>query len=190
MTEIRFPCTVLNLISGIDMNELDLIKSAYDCLGRVTPLATDCGRLCAGACCRGDGEIWLLPGEEALFESADGFEVKTYPDGDTRVICKQSCAAYRNRRPYYCRIFPYFPRVCRQEDNSLSVRLFIDPRAAGLCPFAAGGISPDRRFVKAVRCSVRKLCESDIFYEHFLECAQFLDEMGEFSARLFGEGDR
>ena len=145
------------------MNKLGLIKSAYDCLDRLTPLATDCGRLCAGACCRGDGEIWLLPGEEALFESAAGFEVKKYPD---------------------------VPRAGRQEDNSLSGRLFIAPRAAGLWPFAAGSISPDRRFAKAVRCSVRKLCESDLFYEHFLECVQFLDEMGEFSARLFGEGDR
>ena len=58
-------------------------KAIYRLLNRVSPLPTDCGELCAAACCccGGDGTdadsldfdmgIYLLPGEEKLFDRKD-----------------------------------------------------------------------------------------------------------------------
>ena len=43
-----------------------LLNKAYELLERTTPLTSDCGKLCNGLCCKGDGKTGMLlfPGEE------------------------------------------------------------------------------------------------------------------------------
>ena len=50
------------------MSSLNTVLAARDLLRELTPLKTDCGRLCGGACCEGDEETGMLlfPGEDAL----------------------------------------------------------------------------------------------------------------------------
>mgnify|MGYP000743635207 CR=1 FL=1 len=51
------------------MSSLSAVLSARAALSDLTPLLTDCGRLCGFACCKGDEQTGMLlfPGEEALF---------------------------------------------------------------------------------------------------------------------------
>ncbi len=50
------------------MSSLSAVLSARAALSDLTPLLTDCGRLCGVACCKGDEQTGMLlfPGEEAL----------------------------------------------------------------------------------------------------------------------------
>ena len=59
------------------------IKKMYEMLDEVTPVDFDCGTLCGEVCCVYDeGEyrnkdlvLYLLPGEELMYEDSDYFEV-------------------------------------------------------------------------------------------------------------------
>ena len=53
------------------------LREAYERLYHKTPLGFyNCGRLCDGLCCRGDGNgMWLFPYEEELFKDKEGFEI-------------------------------------------------------------------------------------------------------------------
>ena len=106
-----------------------------------TPLKKDCGKLCAGACCRTDeGEengMWLFPHEETLYQDPiEGFPFRLEKDetvwpGGCRLICEGSCL--RAHRPLACRLFPLRlrPAAC---GTGISVEPEIDPRAWALCP--------------------------------------------------------
>ena len=52
------------------MDSLSAVLRARALLDTLTPLKSDCGRLCDGACCRGDDSTGMLlfPGEDALYE--------------------------------------------------------------------------------------------------------------------------
>ena len=52
------------------MSAYDTVRAARNLLETLTPLKTDCGRLCQGACCQGDEQTGMLlfPGEEAFYE--------------------------------------------------------------------------------------------------------------------------
>ena len=160
------------------------ILRAYELIGDVTPAVFDCGKLCDKLCCKGDGEIWLLPGEEEMYLESSGFEVKDYGD-EVHVICNTDCSDFRSARPFYCRIFPLFPRVAKSVDGEISVELAFDPRAAR-CPLSASGYGVTRQFCRRVRLAVKSLCRDERYFEHFKECGEFLDEMASFSERLLG----
>ena len=51
------------------MDSLSAVLRARMLLDALTPLKTDCGRLCGGACCQGDETTGMLlfPGEDALY---------------------------------------------------------------------------------------------------------------------------
>ena len=51
------------------MSASDAVLAARGLLQSLTPLKTDCGRLCGCACCRGDEQTGMLlfPGEDALY---------------------------------------------------------------------------------------------------------------------------
>lgn len=51
-------------------NKTYLIKKAYELLERVTPLRYDCGKLCDGLCCKGDGKITAADARKILRISA------------------------------------------------------------------------------------------------------------------------
>ena len=134
------------------------LKRARALLENVTPLKTDCGLTCQGACCRPmEGEMTgmlLFPGEEAYYEGREGYRM-TQTDHGTLLICSGRCE--RADRPLSCRLMPLLPVV--REDG---IKVATDLRAKTVCPLARQGkdaLDPD--FVSAVREVGRILAEDD-----------------------------
>ena len=88
----------------------DILRRARALLEDVTPLRTDCGLLCAHACCLpdedGQGGVYLFPGEKPL--TGDWGEIvpeEILPGVPAdMLICRGACD--RRLRPLACRIFP------------------------------------------------------------------------------------
>ena len=124
------------------------LEEAKRLLEQVTPLRTDCGRVCGGACCRSlAGEetgMLLFPGEEAAYTSLPGWTLRDTPAG-TLAICPGTCD--RALRPLACRLFPLLPLL-----RADGVHVAMDARARAVCPLARQGLSVlDGEFVAAVR---------------------------------------
>ena len=134
----------------------ETILRAYAAIGESTPLCSDCGALCAAACCESDGDgqggVDLLPGEKELIGNADWMEGTHDPYMDAEMIrCTAMCD--RERRPVLCRIFPLCPVIGRW-----TVRM--DARARAMCPLARGGVRGlDPQFVRGCVRAVRILAE-------------------------------
>ena len=143
----------------------DVLDRAYAALESVTPLATDCGQVCGGRCCRATADsigMLLFPGEERRLADA-GFRLHPTEDGGWLLTCDGTCD--RTRRPLACRMFPLFP--CVGEDGR--VRAVYDPRGWRLCPLVreCAHVPLERDFVRAVRRAGRILMEDPA-------CAAFL----------------
>lgn len=165
------------------MNEKQIaaIRRAYELLGDATPFAYDCGESCGKRCCGGDETtgMWLLPGEETLL--GDGY-ILHEQDGRKIAVCDGSCQ--RETRPFSCRIFPLFPQVSFDEEGRAHVRAAFDPRAASLCPIAAGELHVLPEFRRAVRRAARALLAEKSLQNWLLESQEFLDEVAELEERL------
>ncbi|MBQ9010587.1 MAG: hypothetical protein IJ088_14865, partial [Clostridia bacterium] len=126
-----------------------------------TPLVRNCGSLCGAACWEGDETqgMLLFPGEEELDENCTFGHILTpgYRLGGQLArlfVCRGTCP--REQRPLACRLFPLFLKV-----EGDSVRVIPDPRARGLCPLYASGITGLRTsFVEAVRAASVPLMQS------------------------------
>lgn len=134
------------------------LKRARAILENVTPLKTDCGLTCQGACCRPlEGEMsgmLLFPGEEKYYEGREGYRM-TETEAGTLLICSGRCD--RADRPLSCRLMPLIPLV--REDG---VKVAIDHRARTVCPLARQGKDAlDPAFVSAVREAGRILAEDE-----------------------------
>ena len=136
----------------------EVLARARAMLEDLTPLKTDCGLTCNGACCRPmEGEMTgmlLFPGEEAYYEDREGYRMTATEQG-TLLICSGRC--HRADRPLSCRLMPLIPLI--RED---AVRVATDLRAKTVCPLARQGkdaLDPD--FVSAVRQVGRILAEDE-----------------------------
>ena len=73
------------------MNET--LKKARELLADVTPLKTDCGKVCGARCCRPleteETGMLLFPGEEELYREKAGWTLRETPAG-TIAICSGS----------------------------------------------------------------------------------------------------
>ncbi len=124
------------------------METARKMLENLTPLKTDCGALCAAACCQtdedGQGGVSLFPGEAALYEGAAWARVE-----DGVLTCGGRCP--REMRPLGCRIFPLTPY--RKKGGALALR--VDRRAFAMCPLApAGTRALDPVFVRTARSAL------------------------------------
>ena len=157
-------------------------------LDRITPLRYDCGRLCNAACCKGDGEIWLLPGEEAFYENRPGFTVKRYQNDGKKdsfhVICHENCWLSRETRPFFCKIFPLFPLVTVDAYQRIRIQIILDPRSRSICPLFEKSHLITPRFRRTLRLAVRALCRDPEILAFFVEAGAFLMEMEAFRRRL------
>lgn len=147
------------------------IRKAYRILRNVTPLKTDCGKLCNGECCKGDENTGMLlfPGEEEFYKNSDDFIVKNDESNRKILICSGKCD--RNNRPLSCRIFPLFPLVCDEK-----IYVIDDPRASGICPLIYDQIKLNKTFERKVGKAARILSKNDKTFE-FLESVS--DEISE-----------
>lgn len=136
------------------MNELLLKARAL--IGALTPLNTDCGMLCGGACCKtdadGKGGVYLFPGESAE-DLAWGRVVQD--DFGSMLLCDGMCD--RELRPFACRIFPLTP--VQNADGKWTVRL--DARARRMCPLYRSGLKGmNPEFVRAAARAVRIIAQA------------------------------
>lgn len=144
------------------IDKVHFYKNLYARLDDVTPLDSDCGKLCGAVCCQDSEDasgMYLYLGERALYENnAGGFCIEP----SDFVYAKDRCADFlscpgicdRSLRPLACRIFPLAPYVA--DDGYL--RIILDPRANGMCPLYDKGASVlSSRFVKNVTYVLRAL---------------------------------
>lgn len=164
----------------ITLNNTYLIKKAYEMLERVTPLSYDCGKLCNGLCCKGDGNtgMWMFPYEEEILKDIDGFEIKECDGnmGYKMVVCKGECD--RKTRPLACRIYPYFPMIT---DDEFDVRA--DIRGITGCPILYKNIRPDYAFIRQVRKVARLFDRDETLREYIKNINNLLDEIEDFAER-------
>ena len=129
------------------MTDTELILKAYEILKGLTPLKSDCGRLCNAACCKGDEDTGMLlfPGESELFDGLGDFVIKKQGELDV-VICNGHCK--REQRPLSCRIFP----LAIVYDGS-RVKVIADHRSIPICPLYRQALSDrlDPAFRRAVK---------------------------------------
>ena len=153
----------------------DALWQALALLENVTPLFTDCGRVCDGRCCRPSADsvgMLLLPGEEELL-AGKGYTI-TPADGGLLLTCGGTCC--RKMRPFACRIFPLFPYV---EENG-RVRVVYDPRSWRLCPLTqnCARVPLRRDFVRAVRRAGRLLMRDPACAAFLRAQSREIDELG------------
>ena len=157
------------------MKPLEAVLAARDLLETVTPLKSDCGRACGGACCQpdedGQGGMLLFPGEEALYEILlEGFSIReddAVLPGLKLLTCDGVCE--RKNRPLSCRLFPMLPTRTGAK---------MDRRAWAVCPLMESGkrgLNP--AFVEAVKEAGKLLYGCP---DH----AAFLDAIHAFNERL------
>ena len=152
----------------------EVLACARGILEDLTPLKTDCGLTCNGACCRPmEGEMTgmlLFPGEEAYYEDREGYRMTATEQG-TLLICSGRC--HRADRPLSCRLMPLIPLI--RED---AVRVATDLRAKTVCPLARQGkdaLDPD--FVSAVRQVGRILAEDERQRDFLIRLTRQQDEL-------------
>ena len=156
------------------MDSLSAVLRAHALLDALTPLKTDCGRLCDGACCQGDETTGMLlfPGEDALYECCAfgrvlpaGFELGGAPA--RLFVCEGHCP--RAERPLACRLFPLFLKF--REDQTPVLRM--DVRARAVCPLTDYGMKAlDPAFRQAARQAYGLLLEDET-------CAAYLRALDE-----------
>jgi len=165
-----------------------LVKKARAILENVTPLRTDCGRQCGGACCQpddtGDNGMLLFPFEDRLYRNApENFAFRLERDdrlfqGGWRLVCEGSCP--REHRPLACRIFPLRMKVITDDEGqNTRVEAEIDPRAWAVCPLPeAGGLrAMSGDFARAVEQAGNLLIGNVYMLEALLNEQRMLDDM-------------
>ena len=152
----------------------EVLARARAMLEDLTPLKTDCGLTCNGACCRPmEAEMTgmlLFPGEEAYYEGREGY-LMTATEQGTLLICSGRCD--RADRPLSCRLMPLTP-VLRED----GVKVATDLRAKTVCPLARQGkdaLDPD--FVSAVREVGRILAEDEAQRAFLIQLTKHQDEL-------------
>lgn len=164
------------------------LREAYAILGDLTPLKSDCGRLCDAACCQSDetGEngMLLFPYEEWFYRKPmEGFPFHLVRDdslyqGGWRLVCRGSCP--REARPLACRLFPLRIRLETADQGAHTEAIpEIDPRAWLCCPLPEqGGLRALRQdFVEAVGRAGLRLIQNDDLLEALYNEQRLIDEM-------------
>ena len=128
------------------MKKENVITACYSLLRNVTPLQYDCGKICHGKCCKGDGKTGMLlyPGEENIIDPE--INIIKNEEGDSFAVCNGTCN--RNKRPLGCRIYPLFP-VIKNGEQGEYIEVEFDSRAD--CPLTQGEYKITRKFAKNVK---------------------------------------
>ncbi len=148
-------------------------QAIYRLLDKVSPLTTDCGKLCGATCCTCGSEevstpenetsldmgIYLLPGEDKVFtkegreeyiwtkEKADNFDFPRSWTGNVNYIkCKTPPICNRKLRPIQCRTFPLAPHM----DKTGKLHLILFPgELPYVCPLIRESLTLEENFIKA-----------------------------------------
>ncbi|MDD3411899.1 MAG: hypothetical protein PHY12_13930 [Eubacteriales bacterium] len=167
------------------------IKAARALLEKQTPLKTDCGRLCGGACCQSDesGEngMLLYPFEDRLYRKPiEGFAFHLADDdsllkGGKRLVCEGACP--REARPLACRVFPLRIRLEMDElGEHTKAKAELDPRAWAVCPLLEkGGLrAMSGEFIAAVEQAGDEMAQNVYLLEALENEQKLMDELTHF----------
>ena len=163
----------------------DALRDAREKLKNITPLKTDCGRICGAKCCRSlEGEetgMLLFPGEEKYYRDKPGWEIRKAETGKL-LICAGECE--RDERPLACRMFPLLP-LLRNGD----IKTAVDLRAKAVCPLARQGIrAMDPAFRAAVKEAGETLLAEEAQAGFLRRMTEAQGEIREWRERLGGGG--
>ncbi len=157
-----------------------IIESAYEMIGDLTPLKSDCARMCGAACCESEGYMLLFPYERDLVEKCDGFQMMQKHLEGYGPVEAVTCSGYceRNLRPLSCRIFPLAPKFI---DGELFVRL--DPRGRSVCPLAHKSIlSLDKDFTNTIKKTLKMLAQDDSISRYLKAVSDVADKFNDIFA--------
>lgn len=175
-----------------DILKTVLLEEAYRLTENVTPLKYDCGKLCSALCCKENitasaqsGGMQLLPGEDEIINTADGFEIKSVSDGNI-LVCSGKCK--RNLRPFMCRIFPYYAHIKTDENKNTHISLLPDPRALRICPIVSGNGRKHRTsvyFRRNITRAIRILMRDEDIKKELIKTSSFCDGLYELYGKMF-----
>lgn len=165
------------------MNAVYAYLQLYRFFDGVTPIrGIDCGKLCKRACCRGDGGMYLFPGEEKVFDflqpewavTEKSDFIYNYGGRVKNVVfctCRGFCDRYQ--RPLACRIFPLTPYM----DKNGSLSIITDPRAKPVCDLAKIYTPDDfdEKFTGNVKKIFALLCKNKEITEFMKEYSLYLE---------------
>ena len=143
-------------------------RAIYRLLNMVSPIDSDCGKLCGAVCCADtedeDIGIYLMPGEEVLHEREGGWLEWDESDVEDMVYVKCPGAEHcrRDVRPIQCRTFPLMPYL--SEEGELEM-LYDDNELPYFCPLIEEEIPLNDSFVKATRTVWKHLLRDRRIYD-------------------------
>lgn len=159
----------------------EMIEKIHEKLNKVSPVDYDCGKLCGEICCVYDSEsyanddliLYLLPGEELIYENNEYFELKhfnineiNYPhswkNGVYTVKCKKPPHCIRDIRPIQCRTFPLIPHISK--DNHFYL-IFDDSQYPYRCPLISDDIKLNDDFIDETYKVWRLLLKNHLVYD-------------------------
>lgn len=165
-----------------------VLKEARALLCDLTPLKSNCGKLCGGACCQpdesGENGMLLFPFEDAFYQKPiEGFAYHLADDdtlfrGGKRLVCEGSCP--REYRPLACRLFPLRIRMLFDDSGAeTQVTAELDPRAWCCCPLLEqGGMrAMSAEFINAVQQAGMLLMKNVYMLEALGNEQRMIDEM-------------
>jgi len=166
-------------ITASEMKES--IERIYKRLDKVSPVDFDCGKLCGEVCCVFDSEeypndelaLFLLPGEELMYEDSDDFELYyidarelEFPHswkGDVCLVkCKNPPRCDRSIRPIQCRTFPLVPHITKKGEFHL---VLDDSEFPYKCPIIEENIAFRDDFLIETYNIWRILIENPLVYD-------------------------
>ena len=183
----------------MDNVDPDIIIKARKELENVTPIKGDCGLLCGSLCCKKtekseqseDFGMWLFPGEAQLYKNHANFKV-VQADGNSSypfLLCGYSCEkndfCKREERPLFCRFFPYFPVV----DRNNGIEIIVHPTALKMCPLITSKykLRITSEFSRAVKKAVYIMLNDAELREYLTETGEYLKSMSEFVQKIIGD---
>lgn len=169
------------------MNTAYVYLQLYKLFDSATPLLVDCGQLCSHACCKGDGGMYLFPGEKKVYDllKPDWIKISesdfTYKSGgkEKKVYfaeCTGKCDRYQ--RPLACRIFPLTPVL--KENGELEI--ITDPRAKSVCILAKAMRKDEYtdKFVRNVEKAFKILMSNKQFADFMKSYTEYINEYKKF----------
>lgn len=168
--------------------KLTALEKALKKTEHITPLSTDCGKLCSALCCSGDNEtgMYLFSGEEEKYRGLP--EYKIIENGSLKLlVCSGSCE--RTMRPLSCRFYPLFPLIY-EDYGRLRLEIISDPRGAKSCPLLINSTQLSKKFVSSVYKCGKILSKDENQLEILLEISDFLLEILSLQHSLTSQTER
>ena len=157
------------------------IKRIYERLDEVSPVDFDCGKLCGEVCCVYDAEdyrneelaLYLLPGEELMYEDSPEFELYFIDSSEIKyphswkgqiylVKCKNPPKCDRSIRPIQCRTFPVIPHI---DKNNHFYLIFDESQYPYECPLIKENIDLNEDFIYETYKVWRLLLKNKLIYD-------------------------